>query len=410
MRASISIGKFAVVTRFLALAMSYVIGFSLLASGCDDKGKASQEEKKTEKAGASEKSRNKDGRIAVSPDTRKNVRFKSVPLTRESFAEAIEVTATIVPNQNRVFNVTPRIRGRVIEVNVSVGSAVGRATRLALLDSTELGEVKAEYVKAKTLSGLTKANYEREKSLFEQKISAQKDMLAAEAEYRRAEAEVRLLSEKLRLYGFSDTEISNLDGDSHSPSHYYLLSPSPGIVTEKDITVGEVVESGKKVFTVSDLSVVWTYLDIYERDLAKIKVGQNVTVRIAAYPERQFTGRVTYLSDVIDEKTRTIKARVEIKNPDRLLKPGMFAEARIETGAAVEKTMTVPKEAVFLLDEGPVAFIEKDGEFFPRRIETGKEAGGRVEIRNGLSEGEKVVVEGGYYLKAEILKSQMGEE
>ena len=396
-------------TRFLVLVMSYAIGVSLLASGCGEKGKASPEETGTEKTGASEKSSNKDGRIVLSPDTRRNVRFKSVPLTRESLPEAVEVTATIVPNQDRVFNVTPRIRGRVVEVNVSVGSAVTRGARLALLDSTELGEVKAEYIKAKTLRGLTKTNYEREKSLFEQKISAQKDMLVAEAEYRRAEAEVRLLSEKLRLYGLSDKEISNLDGDANSPSLYYLVSPSPGIVTEKDITVGEVVEPGKKVFTVSDLSVVWTYLDIYERDLAKIKVGQNVTVRIVAYPEKQFTGRVTYLSDLIDEKTRTIKARVEIVNPQRLLKPGMFAEARIETGAGAERKITVPKEAVFLLDEGSVVFIEKDGAFFPRRVETGKEAGGRIEILNGISEGEKVVVEGGYYLKAEILKSQMGE-
>jgi cobalt-zinc-cadmium efflux system membrane fusion protein len=197
----------------------------------------------------------------------------------------------------------------------------------------------------------------------------------------------------------------------HSPSssRYYLLSPSPGIVTEKDITLGEVVDAGKKIFTVSDLSVVWTYLDIYERDLSKIKVGQNVMVRLAAYPEKQFTGRVTYLSDLIDEKTRTIKARVEIKNPDRLLKPGMFAEARIETGASAERKITVPKEAVFLLDEGSVVFIEKDGGFFPRRVESGKEVGGRIEILNGIWEGEKVVVAGGYYLIAEILKSQMGE-
>lgn len=381
--------------------------FAFSLSGCGDKGEAVLGEKKIEKAEKSEESA-KDGRIVLPPEVLKNVRFKSAPVTRQSFSEAIEVTATIVPNQDRTFHVTPRIRGRVVEVHVSVGSSVARGTNLALLDSTELGEAKAEYLKANTMLGLAKANYEREKRLFEQKIAAQKDVLAAEADYRKAEAEVRLFSEKLRLYGLSDDEISPVK-NSHSPSHYYLKSPATGTVTEKDITLGEVIETGKKVLTITDLSTAWIYLDIYEKDLPKIKVGQKVTVRVAAYPDRQFVGKVTYLSDLMDEKTKTVKARVEISNPDRFLKPGMFAEARLETGAGAEKKIMVSKEAVFVLDDGSVVFIEKDGAFFPRRVETGKEAGGRIEILNGISEGEKVVVEGGYYLKAEILKSQMGE-
>lgn len=386
-------------------AIDVILCTALFVSGCDKKGEPG-EVKKEESA---EKSKAKDGRVVLPPEVMKNVRFKSEPVTSAPLSQGIEVTAAIVLNQDRLFNVTPRIRGRVVEVHVSVGSAVGRGARLALLDSTELGEAKAEYVKAKTLLGLTKNNYEREKRLFEQKISAQKEMLAAEVEYRRTEAEVRLLGEKLQLYGLSEHEIASLES-SHGRSLYNLVSPASGVITEKDISVGEVVEPGKKVFTVADLSVVWIFLDIYEKDLSKVKVGQNVTVRLGAYPDRTFTGKVTYLSDLMDEKTKTVKARVEIANPNRLLKPGMFAEARIETGPGIEKKITVPKEAVFLLDEGPVVFIEKDGAFFPRRVETGKELAGRVEILNGLSESEKVVVEGAYYLKAEILKSQMGED
>jgi len=391
-----------------ALSVIAVVLYAcLVVLGCGKKGASPEEAKKEESGG---KSKAKDGRVVLPPEVMKNVRFKSEPVTSTPLPQAIEVTAAIVPNQDRVFNVTPRIRGRVVEVHASVGSSVGRGARLALLDSTELGEIRAEYVKAKTMLGLTKNNYEREKRLFEQKISAQKEMLTAEAEYRRAEAEVRLLGEKLQLYGLSEQEISNLEGGSKGRSLYSLVSPASGVVTEKDITVGEVVESGKKLFTVADLSVVWIFLDVYEKDLSKVKVGQNVTVRIGAYPDRTFAGKVTYLSDVMDEKSKTIKARVEIANPNRLLKPGMFAEARIETGAGVEKKITLPKEAVFLLDEGPVVFVEKDRAFFPRRVEIGKELSGRVEILNGISENEKVIVEGGYYLKAEILKSQMGED
>lgn len=395
-----------------ARSMGLTIGFSILlaplVSGCGNKGEPLPKEK-AETTERAEKSQNPSGQIALSPEILKNVRFKSLPVTSSTITEAIQVTAAIVANQDRVFHVTPRIRGRVMDVYVSVGSRVDKGTSLALLDSTELGEIKAEYVKAKTLLGLARASYDREKRLFEQKIAAQKDALAAEADYRKAEAEVQLLSEKLRLYGLSEEEIASL-GNSLSPSRYNLRSPAPGIVTEKDVTLGEVLEAGKKIFVISNLSTVWIHLDIQERDLPKIRVGQRVTVSVAAYPEKQFIGKVTYLSDVMDEKTRTIRARVEVVNPVGLLKPGMFAEARIETGAGSEMKMTVPKEAVFLLDDGPVVFIEKETGFFIRRVESGKEVGGRVEILNGISEGEKVVVEGGYYLKAEILKSQMGAD
>src|SRR6266545_1467148 len=394
-------------TLWLAAGCSVLLLFSL--SGCGDRGEAIPKEKKADQAGKSEKARSPDGRIVLSPEILKSVRVRSESVSRSLQVESVEVTATIVPNQDRLFNVIPRIKGRVIEVHVSVGSRVNKDTLLALLDSTELGDAKAEYRKAKTLVGLAKANYEREKRLFEQKISAQKDMLAAEAEYRRAEAEVQLLSEKLRLYGLPDREISGLE-NSQSPSLYYLRAPAAGTITEKEITLGEVLETGKKVFVISDLSSVWISFDIYEKDLSKVKIGQKITIRVGAYPERQFVGKVTYISDLMDEKTKTVKARVEVQNPDRLLKPGMFAEARIETGAVAEKKIAVPKEALFLLDDGPVVFIEKDGAFFPRRVETGKEAGGRVEILNGISENEKAVVEGGYYLKAEMLKSKMGED
>lgn len=396
-------------TSSISLGVAFSILLAPLVSGCGNKGEPALKEKKAETTEKAEKSQNPSGQIVLSLEILKSVRFKSLPVTSSTITEAIQVTAAIVANQDRIFHVTPRIRGRVVEVYVSVGNGVGRGTNLALLDSTELGEAKAEHLKAKTFLDLAKANYEREKSLFDQKIAARKDVLTAEAEYRKVGAELRSLEEKLRLYGLSDKEIADME-HSQSASRYYLRSPAPGIVTEKDITLGEVLETGKRVFTISDLSIVWIYLDIYERDLSKIKVGQKATVRVAAYPEKQFVGKVTYLSDLMDEKTRTIRARVEVANPAALLKPGMFADARIETGAGSEKKMTVPKEAVFLLDDGPVVFIQKEDGFSIRRVEAGKEVGGRVEILNGLSEGEKVVVEGGYYLKAEILKSQMGAD
>ena len=164
-----------------------------------------------------------------------------------------------------------------------------------MLDSTELGQTKLEYIKSQTLLELSKATYEREKSLFDQKIAAKRDVLAAEAEYRKAQAEARSLHERLRLYGLSDQAIDNLD---NSPSVYTLTLLVPGVVIEREMSKGEVIEAGTKVATVSDLSTVWVLLNIHEKDLAKVKQATSVKIHTESYPGEVFAGKVAYIGNV----------------------------------------------------------------------------------------------------------------
>jgi cobalt-zinc-cadmium efflux system membrane fusion protein len=285
---------------------------------------------------------------------------------------------------------------------VSVGSS------LALLDSTELGEARAEHAKAVALLDLAKSNVEREKRLFEQKISPQKDLLAAQAEERRAEVEVRMLHEKLRLYGLSAGEIN---GSNAAPSRYMVRAPGPGIVLEKEITQGEVIEAGKKVFTISDLSTVWVLLNIYEKDLAKVRRGTSVKIQTESYPGEIFAGKVAYIGDVLDPQNRTVSLRVEVPNPNRRLKPGMFATAEVVTGGASAKGIVIPSSAIQKIEGKPAAFVrQNDGSFAKRDLDLGKEMGGRVEVKSGLTEGEQLVVEGSFALKSELLKGTLAEE
>jgi cobalt-zinc-cadmium efflux system membrane fusion protein len=169
------------------------------------------DEKSSEAKHEDRNDQKKDESIVLTPEAAKNVGLATTPVSFKSVREKVAATATIAHNQDRVFQVTPRINGRVLELYVSVGSSVTKGQRLALLDSTTIGEIRSEFLKTKTLLELAKANYEREKSLFDQKIAAKKDVLTAEAEYRKAEAEVRSLEEKLRLYGFSEAQISNIE-------------------------------------------------------------------------------------------------------------------------------------------------------------------------------------------------------
>jgi membrane fusion protein, heavy metal efflux system len=342
--------------------------------------------------------------VKLSPEALKNAGIKTAPAKAEAISETLAVTATISHNQDRLFHVTPRITGRVVDVRVSLGSEVKAGGTLAVLDSTELGQTKSEYIKAQTLLDLAKATYEREKSLFDQKIAAKKDVLAAEAEYRKMEAEVRSLHERLRLYGLSDQAINNLN---NTPSQYALTSPGSGVVIEREMSKGEVVQAGKKVLTVSDLSTVWVLLNIYERDLAKVQKDTSVKIRTESYPDEVFTGKVTYLGDIVDPQSRTVPLRVEIPNPRMRLKPGMFATAEVITGMSPRDAIMIPLSALQKIEGKLSVFVqEKDGAFAKRELEVGRQFGNSVEVKSGLKDGDRVVVAGAFTLKSELLKGE----
>lgn len=366
------------------------------------KGAAKPEKKQAGKA------EDHNDRVVLSPEAMKNAGIQVITLKAESLPETIRATANIAHNQDRSFHVTPRVRGRVVEVYASIGSAVSVGSSLALLESTELGEARAEHAKAVALLDLAKSNVEREKRLFEQKISPQKDLLAAQAEERRAEVEVRMLHEKLRLYGLSDGEIN---GSNAAPSRYLVRAPGPGVVIEKEVTQGEVIEAGKKVFTISDLSTVWVLLNIYEKDLAKITRGTSVKIQTESYPGEIFAGKVAYIGDVLDPQNRTVSLRVEVPNPNRRLKPGMFATAEVVTGGASAKGIVIPSSAIQKIEGKPVAFVQQgDGSFAKKELQLGKEMSGRVEVKSGLKEGDQVVTEGSFTLKSELLKETLAED
>lgn len=399
------------IKKKFVFAISLAMVLAWLA-GCGDSGKAMPEKIESAKEDGHKEAGHKDEKrtkgIVLSAEALKNAGIKVESVSLRSLPATIPVTANIAHNQDRSFHVTPRVRGRVVEVYASIGSAVSVGSPLALLDSTELGEVRAEYNKAQALLDLVKSNVEREKRLFEQKISPQKDLLAAQAEERRAEIEVRMLHEKLRLYGLSDGEIN---GSNAAPSRYLVRAPGPGVVIEKEITQGEVIEAGKKVFTISDLSTVWVLLNIFEKDLAQVSKNTAVKIETDAYPGETFEGKVAYIGDVVDPQNRTISLRVAVANPNRRLKPGMFAKAEIVTASISAQAIVIPSGAIQRVEGKPIAFVQQaDGAFAKRDLELGRQTGDRVEIKSGLKEGERVAITGTFTLKSELLKDGLAED
>jgi len=326
------------------------------------------------------------------------------PLTKQRLAGAISATGKVEANADRIAHVSPRISGKIVSVKASLGDSVAAGQVLATLDSVELGEALGRYQQSKTKLALAQANMDRVKILVDKKIAARKEILQAETDYRMAQTELRTDEERLMLYGVS---AASLKGDQKRPL-LPVRSPIGGIITEKHAIVGELSDPATSLYTVADLSSVWVLVDIHEKDLAKVRRGQSATVVVGAFPDMKFRGRITYLADVVDEATRTVKARVEVVNPGRKLKPEMFATVELALAGDAPPVLALPEDAVQELNGKKVVFVaESDTEFASRDVALGRASGGMVEVLSGVKEGERFAVKGAFLLKSEVMKGEI---
>lgn len=320
-------------------------------------------------------------------------------------AEAVEsmtlpVTGTITYDETRVSHVGPRTEGRIADIRAELGSRVRRGQTLAILESATVGRTQASLGEAQALLEIARENYEREKRLEEQGISSRKELLDAQAALRSAEAAAE----------GSRSELIALGGSGGSGGRFSITAPFDGIVVEKHATLGEVVGPADQLFTVADILRLWIELAVFERDLPRVRMGQEVSVTTSAYPDRVFRGRIVYVGDILDPETRAVRARIEIANTDRALKPGMFARASIETGEGGEPLVVVPRDAIQTVEGRPSIWVPAGSREYRARPVTPGETleDGRIRILSGLMPGDSLVVAGAFALKAELSKEEFG--
>ncbi|MES2178486.1 MAG: efflux RND transporter periplasmic adaptor subunit [Gemmatimonadota bacterium] len=322
--------------------------------------------------------------------------------------DTLVANGTITYDANHVALVAPRAEGRIISVKADLGQEVSAGDILAEVESPDVGQTRGDLARATAAVSVAKRNYEREKRLYEQEISPQKEMLDAEVLYRTAEADLSSAAAKLRTYGATSGEGGG----------YGLRSAVTGTVVERNATPGQIVGPTAVVFTVANLRHVWITVDVYEADLGRIHPGAAVTVTSTAFPEERFAGRVTFAGGIVDSMSRTMKTRVVVENPSRRLRPGMFAQARIVAPSGKPSGgVTLPSDAVQDLNGQSVVFVMKaPGQFVARRVvlSGGPEAarGSKtILVTQGIREGERVVTKGAFQLKAELTKASFaGEE
>lgn len=373
-----------------------------------------------------EERREAGGEPALSGEMQRKfgVQFAEVQVLR--FGQAIRATGSVQPNDSRMAHIRALARGRIDDVYVRLGDRVRAGQRLLTYDNVELGDAIGEYLSA--LAELQKASaetevsrraLERARNLVDLGAIARAELQRREAEHKNAlatvesrKAEAAKIEEKLHRFGMTDAEIGKLDPAKgleyhRERSHSAVTAPFAGIITRFAAAPGETVGTENELMTIADLATVWVQADVYEKDIYLVGEGQEAAVVVAAYPGRVFSGRITYISDVLDPATRTAKVRVEVPNPQNLLKLEMFAT--VEIPAALSRdALAVPSTAVQNLEGEPVAFVKTAAGFEKRSLQLGGRSDGWVEVLSGLQPGETVVTEGSFLLKSEALKSELG--
>lgn len=334
------------------------------------------------------------------------------PVTRSEFRTIRDFPGTIEPNEHALAEITTLVRGRVIDVYADLGREVKAGTLLALLYSSELGMAQSAYLKATAKLNVAERAFRRAESLLKEKVIGVAELQRREGEMLSLRAELREARDRLLILGLTDEDLRNLDRNHTIRSHVPVVAPFDGRIIARNLTKGEVVETTEKLFVVADLSDVWVTAVIPEKDIPYIRAdqtgaGQSVEVHVAAYPGQAFQGRITYVGDVLDPATRTMRLRLELPNPERKLKPAMYATVRVYSEPEAN-VLLIPQAAVQRDRDRQFVFVEREPAIFEARdVKLGSSNGREIKVEDGLLEGESIVTNGAFVLKSELLGEQM---
>ena len=331
----------------------------------------------------------------------------------QPFSRVLPLTGEVQVNDTKTVHVSSPLPGIVHRTMVNIGQKVSAGDILFEIDSPEVAEAKADYLKKMAVLQLARKTAEREANLFAKKISAEVEM--QEAKTRQAEAEIELANTRTRLTrsGLSSKEIELL-GNSATNTMTGIIAvraSQNGTVLEGHVNSGEYVESGKELFVLSDLSEVWVWANLKESDaIALNPSGSKIPAEVSAQGTggKKHQGTLDVISGMMHEQTRTVRARITASNAEGLLRPGMFVNVKLLLPGG-ENVVAVPKVAV-LADEGRTfVFVHKEGDYWIRRpVALGETFGDQVIIRNGLTSGQKIIADGSFLLKSDVLRKKMG--
>ncbi len=310
-------------------------------------------------------------------------------------ASVVQFPGEIQLNDDRTVHVVPRVPAIAEAVLVSTGQTVRKGQALAVFSSQVISEQRSALQSAQKRRSLALTVHDREKKLWEQKITAEQDFLQAQAALREAEIAVENAQQKLSALGVAA-------GTGTGLNRFELRAPYDGLVVERKLSVGEAVREDTHIMTISDMSSVWVEVSIPAKDLPLLRVGAKVLVRATAF-DAKATGTVAFVGALVGEQTRMARARILLANPQGTWRPGLFVS--IEVNAANLKVpVAVETEAVQTLGNRQVVFVREEKRFVPRSVKLGISDDKYIEVLEGLPAGTPYAARGSYIIKSELTK------
>jgi len=321
--------------------------------------------------------------VKLSLDKVQKLGVKTEAVALRDLASTIRAVATVQANERSLYTVTSKFDGWIQRLYVNTtGQAVRKGEALMDVYSPDLITAQQEYLIAKrgvrTLAGASA------------EVQASMQRLSDSA------------LQRLRNWDISETELQRLTQDGKTTQYLTLRSPANGVVLEKPAIQGKRFMAGEVLYQVADLSQVWLLAEVFEQDLGQVRIGQSVNIRVDAYPEKVFAGKVTFVYPTVTPESRTARVRIELANREALLKPSMYARAEFASSRGKGRVLTVPDSAVLDTGTRQLVLVQRgEGRFEPRPVKLGARGDGYVEVLEGIKAGENVVVSANFLIDAE---------
>ena len=336
--------------------------------------------------------------IIAKPELIKQLQIETAQ--ERSIKRTLDIPGSVEVKQNLLAKIGSPVKGRIIDIKVTLGQQVKKGDVLAVVSSTELAKMQLEYIKAVQQVELKSKAFQRAELLLAEDVVSEAQMLERKTELAAAKAEMEASRGQLGILGMSDKEIKNLKLETQIDSVSYIQAKIDGKVIVKNVNIGQVVEPVDEIFTVAALDEVWGVAQVPERQISFLSQGDEVLIEVPAYDEKRVEGKISYLGDIVDPITRTISIRTEINNKDFLLKPDMLITMKV-AGQKVNK-IGVPIEAIVNIEDQKNIFIKQaDNKFILRPVITGIKDKKYIHIEQGLNLGEEYVSKGAFHLNNE---------
>ncbi len=343
-----------------------------------------------------------------SADAAESAGLQVVRVERRQLSRTIDCAARIVYDGNRYARLSSLVPGVVAALHKEPGDRVEAGDALATITSAHLGSAKASFHLASTAVKLWKKNQAREADLLARGVATEKDFIEAEILLAQSQIALGDAEQALLSLGLSSQQVQDVGRTNDTSSAYTVTAPMSGVIVDRFMAMGEVVQPARPLFAVADISRMWVLVDVHESDLRDVQLGQSLVLHVDGLPGETVDGRITWVSTELDPRTRTLRVRAEIPNPDGRLLANMFARAEVTLGQR-PNALVVPESAVQWEGCCNIVFVRKSATVYePRKVHLGITSEAVCEVLAGLETGDEVVTQGSYLLKTEILKGSIG--